>query len=310
MKKSSIVTLIMMCIICVLCAAYFIAQGLGVVFPWTERPSTGGEVTGGTLEVHMIDVGQGDCILIKAPAGNILIDSGDKATAVETAISTYLEDEGVKDFEYVIFTHSDADHIGAADYVMENYQVDNVILPLADKRTTKVYTEMMDAIEQNGANVLDATVGSTYSVGEVSFKVLAPIGAKYTDVNDYSVVVRMDFGESSFLMTGDAEKKSESEMVERYGTDVLDCDVLKAGHHGSGTSSSSAFLSKVTPAVVLISCGEGNKYGHPHDDALSRLREYAAQQIFRTDLLGDIVITTDGAIIKKGDLVLVDESGK
>ena len=229
---------------------------------------------------------------------------------METAISTYLEDEGVKDFEYVIFTHSDADHIGAADYVMDNYQVDNVILPLADKRTTKVYTEMMEAIEKNGATVLDATVGATYSVGEMTFEVLAPIGTKYTDVNDYSVVVRIDFGESSFLMTGDAEKKSENEMVQRYGTDVLDCDVLKAGHHGSGTSSSAAFLSKVTPSVVLISCGEGNKYGHPHDDALSRLQAYAAQQIFRTDISGDVVITTDGAIIKKGELVLVDESGK
>ncbi|MBQ8387375.1 MAG: MBL fold metallo-hydrolase [Clostridia bacterium] len=307
MKKSTVM-LIFMCILCVLCIAYFVAQALGVVFPWQEQ-KRGGEVSGGDLEIHMIDVGQGDCILIKAPEGNMLIDAGDKSNAAQVAIQTYLEDADVKDFEYVVFTHSDADHIGAADYVMENYQVDNVIMTVADERTTVVYKEMMTAIEENGAKIIDAEPGNTYSIGEMEFEILAPIGDKYSDVNDYSVVLRIDYGESSFLMTGDAEKDSEKEMVAKYSASDLDCDVLKAGHHGSRTSSSEALLGLVTPEVVLISCGEGNKYGHPHSEVLDRFVKYANQQIFRTDELGDIVITTDGEIIRKGDLILVDESG-
>jgi competence protein ComEC len=308
MKKKSIVMLVFMCIVCALCIGYFVAQSLGVVFPW-QKQERGGEVSGGNLEIHMIDVGQGDCILIKAPEGNMLIDAGDKSNAAQTAIQTYLEDAGVKDFEYVVFTHSDADHIGAADYVMENYQVDNVIMTVADKRTTVVYKEMMTAIEENGAAIIDAKPGNTYSIGEMEFEILAPIGGNYSDVNDYSVVIRIDYGESSFLMTGDAEKKSEEEILKKYGAADLDCDILKAGHHGSRTSSSEALLKLVTPEVVLISCGEGNKYGHPHSEVMDRFVAYAKQYIFRTDELGDIVITTDGEIIKKGDLVLVDESG-
>jgi competence protein ComEC len=143
----------------------------------------------------------------------------------------------------------------------------------------------------------------------MKFEILAPLGAKYNDVNDYSVVLRIDYGESSFLMTGDAEKKSEEEMLSRYSAADLDCDVLKAGHHGSRTSSSDKFLKLVTPKVVLISCGEGNSYGHPHSEVMMRFEEYVVQQLFRTDKFGDIVITTDGEIIKKGNLVLVDESG-
>ncbi len=318
MKKTKLknkVTFIIMCVILVLCVAYFIAGCAGVEFPWgTETTTTEPQDPPisddlGTLEIHMIDVGQGDCILIRAPEGDMLIDSGDKSSATETAIKTYLADEGVKDLEYVIFTHSDSDHIGAADYIMDTYAVDTVIMPTDDVRTTVVYREMMESIEGNGAKVTDALPGATYSIGDMTFKILAPNSSKYSDVNNYSVVIRVDFGESSFLLTGDAEKKSEEEMVARYTSGELDCDVLKVGHHGSRTSSQTAFLALVTPEAAMISCGEGNSYEHPHNEAIERLRGYMDEEdIYRTDLVGDVIFVTDGEIIKCGDRVLVDES--
>ncbi|MBE6599956.1 MAG: MBL fold metallo-hydrolase [Ruminococcaceae bacterium] len=303
-KLKNKITLVVMIIILVLGIAYFAADYFGVTFPWEVDKS----VSGGTIEVHMIDVGQGDCILVRAPEGNMLIDSGDLSKKSKAAIKTYLQDLQIKDFEYVVFTHSDADHIGSADYIMENYDVENVIIS-NDVRDGATYKRMMAAIEASDAEVIDAVPNATYSIGEMSIKILGPMSAKYTDENDYSVVLRIDFGESSFLMTGDAEKKSEAEMVEEYVRGELDCDVLKAGHHGSGTSSSLDFLKLVTPEVVMISCGEGNSYGHPHASALERFRIYMKEsEIYRTDKLGDIVFVSDGEIIKCGNTVLVDES--
>ena len=297
-----------MLIVLLLCIAYFVLQHFGLL-PWEQQ---GGRdttpVTDGTVDVHMIDVGQGDSILIMAPGGNMLIDAGDKSNEAETSIKTYLDDHGVEEFEYVIFTHCDSDHIGAADFVMETYNVENVIMPTADVRTTVVYKEMMAAIEESGANVINAVAEATYSIGEMNFKVLAPNGSGYKDVNDYSVVVRIDFGESSFLMTGDAEAKSEAEILSKYNAYDLDCDVLKVGHHGSRTSSTAELLSVVTPEIAIVSCGEGNKYGHPHAEVVDRLDDYVGEYFYRTDLEGDIVLISDGAKITKDGAVILDES--
>ena len=303
------IALVVTLILILIAAAVFLLQHFGILkFEQGGGARDPKPVTEGTLEVHMIDVGQGDCILIRAPEGNMLIDTGDWYADTEVAIKTYLEDLDIRDFEYVVITHSDGDHIGAADYIMDNYAVDNVIMPTDDVRTTNAYKTMMTAIENNGAEILDAVPGSTYSIGEMEFKVLAPLGERYKDVNNYSVVIRVDFGESSFLFTGDAEADSEAEMVRLYTAADLDCDILKVGHHGSGTSSSRAFLDLVTPEAALISCGKDNKYGHPHNDVMIRLNIFAAGKIFSTHQLGDIVVVTDGEVIKKGDAVLVDES--
>ena len=293
----------------ILCAAFFIAQHFGFDLSWLTGPKREAKpVTEGTLEIHMIDVGQGDCILVRAPQGNMLIDAGENKSDVENAIKTYLDELGVTEFEYVIFTHSDSDHIGSADFVMDNYAVDNVIMPVEDERSTKVYESMMSAIDKNGAEIKDAVAGNTYSIGEMEFTVLAPLSKSYSDVNDYSVVIRIDFGESSFLMTGDAEAKSEKEMAAKYKAFDLDSDILKVGHHGSNTSSSEDFLALVTPEAAIISCGEGNKFNHPRQEALDRIDDYTKENIYRTDLLSDIVIITDGEVIKINGEVVVDES--
>ncbi len=245
----------------------------------------------GEAVFHFIDVGQGDSALICTADGNVLIDAGTGAS--EKDLKAYLEAQGIEEIEYAIFTHPHEDHIGGADMVLKNFKVKNVIMP--DKTaTTAVYNNMMDAIEAREANLIIAQPDATYSVGDLKLTVLAPLKSGYSDLNNYSVVVRVDFGGASAMFTGDAEDISEEEMIARYGlTSKLDCDLLKLGHHGSSSSTTQAFLDKVTPTIGIISCGEDNKYGHPTPSILDRL-DKANISYFRTDLEGSIVFTTNG----------------
>ena len=307
-QRAGKITFVFAVILLVVAFAFVLAQSFGFDLSWLIEPKREAKpVSAGTLEIHMIDVGQGDCILIRAPEGNMLIDAGENKKEVESAIGTYLDDLGITEFKYVIFTHSDSDHIGSADFIMNNYAVDEVILS-DDERTTNVYKDMMSAIDKNGADIVLAVPNNKYSIGEMEFTVLAPLGDGYKDVNDYSVVVRIDFGESSFLMTGDAEARSEEEIVAIYGAYDLDCDVIKVGHHGSRGSSTNELLALVTPEAALISCGEGNKYGHPHKEAIDRIDNYTGDNIYRTDLLEDIIVITDGERIRINGALVVDES--
>ncbi len=250
----------------------------------------------GSVEFHFIDVGQGDAALIRTEEGNVLIDAGTNAS--EEALIAYLKAEGVTELAYAVFTHPHEDHIGGADAVLEYCKVENVILPDATA-TTKVYERMMDAIEAEGADVIMATPDATYKVGDLKLTVLAPIAFQYKDVNNYSVVLRADFGDTSVLFTGDAEDVSEQEMLGRYELGrILDCDLLKVGHHGSDSSTTEAFLKEVSPKYAVISCGEGNDYGHPKQSILKRL-EAAGVTYWRTDLLGSVVVISDGEDLKK-----------
>lgn len=254
----------------------------------------------GTIEFHVIDVGQADCLLFKTEEGNVLFDSGDKETKDE--VKEYLINAGVAEIEYAIFTHPDADHIGGAETVLLNFDVKNVIMPVLDDGdipTTNVYSKMISAIEDNESiNVIAAESGATYSVGELHMKILAPNSDNYDSRNDYSVTVRVDFGESSFLMTGDIEDKSEKEILSKYPASELECDVYKAAHHGSAGSNCKELLDKVDPEIIVISCGEGNSYGHPHKEAMERFIDTGAD-ILRTDLDGTIVFVSDGKTISR-----------
>ena len=261
----------------------------------TNNPAA--PVSGGEVQFHFIDVGQGDASLIRTEAGDILIDAG--TTSSEEELKAYLDSMGVKDLEYAVFTHPHEDHIGGADMVLSTYNVKRVILPDATA-TTKVFERMMDAIEAEKCEVIEATPDYVFNVGEVKCTILAPISTSYTETNNYSVVIRADYGETSVLFTGDAEVDSEAEMLERYRfKGLLDCDLLKAGHHGSDTSSSQEFLNAVTPAYAVISVGEGNTYDHPKQETLTK---YDAMKIryFRTDKEGSIVfVSTGGEPVKK-----------
>ncbi len=245
----------------------------------------------GEAEFHFIDVGQGDAALIRTADGHVLIDAGTNHS--EDELITYLKSEGIKELTYAVFTHPHEDHIGGADAVLDYCEVKNVILPERTS-TTGDYTRMMDAIEKEGANVIIAVPESVYTVGGLQLTILGPIGSGYKDLNNDSVVLRADFGESSVLYTGDAEDVSEKEMVSRYALNgKLDCDLLKVGHHGSDSSSTEDFLRLVSPSMAVISCGEGNTYDHPKQEILIRLNRYGVAY-WRTDLEGSVVLISDG----------------
>lgn len=258
-----------------------------------DKAEPGDEVT-----FHIIDVGQGDAILITTESGNMLIDSGDLSNDSQEKLDRYLKGQGIKGFEYVVFTHTDADHIGSGDIIVNNYDVKTVIMP-DYQATTKVFGRLVDAIEKRNVDLIligedkdCEQSGYTFTLGPITHTVMAPT-EDFDDPNEMSVVIKSVYGETSVLLTGDAEERSEEAMLEEYRFGELDVDILKAGHHGSSTSTSDEFLQKVTPEAVLISCGEGNKYGHPHKETIEKLED-ADIDIFRTDLHGTIVVRTDG----------------
>lgn len=242
----------------------------------------------GTVIVHFIDVGQGDATLIQAPGGNVLIDGGDIHTSDE--LIQYLRYVGVEDITYVIATHPHSDHIGGLISVLEEFNVENIMMPRV-AHTTVTFDRFISAIENNNLEIQEPVVNDTFNIGDVEFLVLAPKSNSYTSLNDYSIALKMNYGNTSFIFTGDAESISENEMVQ--SGNVLSAQVLHVGHHGSNTSTTEAFLKSVSPSIAVISVGEDNRYGHPHIDVINRLQD-ANVAIYRTDYHGDIIISTDG----------------
>ena len=246
----------------------------------------------GNLYVHFIDVGQGDAILVVDGENTMLIDTGDTSTESRDAVVNYLNSYSITEIDYLILTHPDSDHIGGAPTVINGFTVVNCIMPDVVK-DTKIYEDTLAALEEREVNVIPAVSGEQYSLSDARFKLLAPNSDSYSDWNDYSVVIKLVYGERSMLFTGDAHVESEEEILEAYSAAELDCDVLKVGHHGSETSSGEDFLEAVSPTYAVISCGEGNKYGHPHGVTLEKLEAFGVT-VYRTDLSGNIVLTTDG----------------
>ncbi|OGO89544.1 MAG: hypothetical protein A2Y17_02375 [Clostridiales bacterium GWF2_38_85] len=245
------------------------------------------------LYVYFINTGQSDCILITTPNDeNILIDSGDNGD--EDIVLGFLEDKKITKLEYVIFTHPHSDHIGGGYEVVSSFDVDNVIMPDIEN-DTKTYKSLVDEIDEKNIKVTYPDDGDIYNIDGITMTILSPVNSDYgTNMNEYSIVCRLDYGESSFLFTGDAEAVNEEEMIEA-GYD-LDVDVLKVGHHGSSSSSTKEFLEAVTPEYAVILCGKDNSYNHPNDDTLSKLEEVSAE-IYRTDINGTITMYSDGKTI-------------
>ncbi len=243
--------------------------------------------------IHFIDVGQADCILIDLPGDNeILIDAGNRDDA--DTIINYIDSLGIDDIEHFILTHFHEDHIGSAPDVLEEFDVEKVYIP-GTTADTKIYRDTMESIEEENAELIKAKAGtSVIDTDNIDFEVLAPSSMWYSEMNEFSLVAKLVYGDTSFMFTGDAESVSELEMV-RAGYD-LDVDLLKVGHHGGETSTSQVFLDEVTPEYAIISVGEGNTYGHPHDKALNRLIA-AGAKIYRTDEQGSIVAKSDGSNI-------------
>lgn len=282
MKKSFGIILALLLVICSACS-------LGQI--GTQSPSLPLE---GNLRVTYIDVGQGDSSLIITPSGKImLIDSGE--SDAEDAVKQALAENHVQKIDVLVGTHPHSDHIGSMSYIVDDYDVGKVYLPKASS-TTKTYERLLSSIKKKGMKVSVAKAGVEIPLDDqVNAVIVAPCSSDYKDLNDCSVVIKLSFGNTSFLFTGDAEAPSEADMVSQYGAD-LKSTVLKAGHHGSRTSSSQEFLDTVQPEYAVISLGKGNDYGHPHEEALKRFADIGAQ-VFRTDQLGSIQIVTDGTTL-------------
>ena len=246
----------------------------------------------GTVKIHFLDVGQGDSILITSDEGVILIDASLKNNTVTKSICEYIQNLGIKEIDFFILTHPHADHIGGAPTIINTFEIKNIIMPDC-VTTTKIFEDTLDAIEARNVELLEAVSGDEYSIGSVRFKILAPNSTSYNEINDYSVVVKLSFGEASAIFTGDAEVHSEEEILAKYSENELDSDLLKVGHHGSSSSSSVAFLEAVSPECAVISLGTDNSYGHPHDEVIERL-ENMEITYYRTDLDGTVVFTCDG----------------
>ena len=249
----------------------------------------------GVLILWAIDVGQGDGLLLRMPTGeHVLVDSG--VNTDKNAVPDFLREKGVEEeIEYAVFTHPHADHIGAAAEVVRGFRVKNVYMPDV-AHTSKTYLDLLDALEADeSVSVRRAVAGESFSIGEVTFDILSPIEDKYSDLNLYSAVLRVTYREKRFLLMGDAEQPNETALL--ASGESLRADLLKVGHHGSSTSSSADFLRAVRPDCALISCGEGNSYGHPEQVVLDRLEAIGAA-VYRTDRDGTIRAVCDGKTIE------------
>ena len=246
--------------------------------------------TSGKLVITYINVGQGDSILIQAPSGKtLLIDGGPKAAA--PALLAVLAAKGVKQLDNVVATHEDADHIGSLDDVIKAYPVVKVYLPKMPTKATKAMEDFLKAIQSKGLPLAQAKAGVPIDLGVgISATMVAPQKEVYDKDNNYSAVIKLSYGDTSFLMTGDAEGESEQDMI-KSGLD-LRATVLKIGHHGSRNSTTTAFLDAVAPKYAVIEVGQ-NSYGHPTTEVLNRL-ESKGVRVFRTDLQGTISAVSDG----------------
>ena len=322
---------VMLCVLMLFLYAFLQVEGY---WPrqggWQGAQSTNHEKTTGStediLEIHFIDVGQGDATLIKCGEETMLIDAADEDKG--TALQYYLVKQNVEKLDYMVLTHPDSDHIGSADVIVTKFPVENVVLSYYEKDTSS-YNNLMKALEYKYITPQIAEVGMVFELGSARCTVLGPV-QEYEIPNNASVVLLVEHGENRFLFTGDAEVEAEEalleyaaslqeekvwqdkesllETVQQQDTEpwkdagalknsgLLQADVYKAGHHGSSTSSSEKFLEAVQPTYTVISCESGNTYGHPHEEVLQRFGERNIQ-VYRTDEQGTIVAFSNGGQI-------------
>ena len=242
------------------------------------------------IMVTFLDVGQGESILIRTNTHAVLIDGGEHR--YRNVILDYLRMADVRHIDYVIATHPHSDHIGGLIAVLSSVSVGQVIMPDVTHNTT-TFENFIAVIENRAIPIRLAQVGDMIQAGIINLKVLAPYGT-HARLNDMSVVVRMEHGQTSFLFTGDAESASERQMVSSGMN--LSSNVLNIGHHGSHTSTTESFLNAVSPDIAVISLGRNNQFGHPHREVINRL-ESQNITILRTDELGTIQMITNGDVI-------------
>lgn len=246
--------------------------------------------TSGKMEVHFIDVGQGDSTLITCDGRAMLIDAGDESKG--TAIQNYIQKKGIGKLDYLVLTHPDTDHIGGAPVIVTKFDIDTVFMSNY-KGENDTYEKLIQALDYKRLKYSTPPAGSQYRLGSAVITILSP-ARTYDNPNDASIALMIRNGDNRFLFTGDASENAEADMIAEHAD--LAADVYHAGHHGSRTSTSDQFFQKVSPSCAVISCAEGNSYGHPSAQTLNTFRMNGVK-VYRTDEEGTIIAISDGTDI-------------
>lgn len=274
-------------LIAFIAAIFLLLGGIGSYFT-VEEAMQQAVAPKGTLRVHFLDVDQGDAVFLELPDGKtMLIDAG---TVEEgSRVIEHISSLGYSKIDYLVASHPHSDHIGGLPAIIKKYDIGEVWAPRVS-HTTQSYEAFLDAVSSKNLKIKTVWTGKEiYSSNGCWATVLSPAeGSAYDELNDWSAVIRLNFGETSFLFTGDA---SASVILSAVDSNI---DVLKVSHHGSYTGTDKQLVSRLSPTYAIISCGTGNTYGHPHNSVLSLLKDSV---IYRTDLDGTIEATSNGTEI-------------
>lgn len=260
-----------------------------------NKEITNNTIVNSTLEIYFFDVGQADSILIKEKDYTMLIDGGNQSDG-ENLVKYLQEELNISDIDILVGTHPHEDHIGGLPDVISSLDIGTIYLPNATT-TTKIFEKLLDAIADKEYKITVPKVDEEISINNMNFKVIYT-GTDESDLNNTSIVLKLEYGKTSYLFTGDATDKTEEKILDKN----IQADVLKVGHHGSSYSSTEKFLNKVNPKYAIIQVGVYNKYGHPTKTTLDKLTERNIK-IYRTDEDGTIKLTSDG---KKINIETID----
>ena len=258
---------------------------------------------GEVLKLHMINCGQGDSFLFEQNGQYGLIDCGTRSTGDD--VVAYLQNQEVTELQFIVGTHPHDDHMGGMEKVINSIKVNQIYMPIIEtgQVTTNWYISLIKKIKSSKIPITNPSVNDSFMLGDAKFLVvgqLTPLEAKQ-NLNNYSTVIKVTFGEMDILMTGDAEVPVENKMLS--SNVLLDCEILKLGHHGSTTSTSNDFLKAVSPECALVSCGIGNKYNHPCAEIMEKIKDENIP-LYRTDENGDVVVT-----VSKNQIIFDEEPG-
>ena len=241
-----------------------------------------------SFEIHFIDVGEADAALVLCDGKAMLIDGGNAEDS--SLIYSYLKSHSLKHLDYIVCSHAHEDHVGGLAGALNYASADHALCPVTSY-DSKAFKSFVSYLEKQKVSITVPSAGDKFSLGSASVQILGPVTTDEDDPNNSSIILRIVYGDTSFLFTGDAEREEEQAVLDSGRT--LQSTVLKVGHHGSDTSTTYPFLREVMPEYAVISVGRDNSYGHPTEDTLSRLRD-ADVKVFRTDLQGDVICKSDG----------------